>query len=264
MSFGVPFFELSFFQHYPNSLQDQLEKQHTMRPDRSAARHNKRVASKIAPRLYLTCRSTASDVAQMTSLGITHLLSILEVAPTFPSTVHLRRLHVSISDYDSEDILTHLPTTTSFIRGALAESPSNRVMVHCAMGVSRSATVVIAYLIATSRMTVHEALAAVRAKRPIVRPNRGFVSQLHEYHSRFSNSLQAEIIDEPPIDEKREQEKSQKDGKPRWDHSTRSSREAANGYVYKALAALTLSPVTAFPHERFGGHEYWKLEHRIS
>ncbi|KAH9024606.1 hypothetical protein EDB84DRAFT_1506536 [Lactarius hengduanensis] len=129
MSFGVPFYELSFFQHYPNSLQDQLEKRHTMRPDRSAAKHNKRVASKIAPRLYLTCRSTASDVAQLTSLGITHVLSVLEVAPTFPSTAHLRRLHVSISDYDSEDILTHLPTTTSFIRGALAESPSNRVMV---------------------------------------------------------------------------------------------------------------------------------------
>ncbi|KAH9056735.1 protein-tyrosine phosphatase-like protein [Lactarius vividus] len=265
MSFGVPFYELSFFQHYQNSRQEHPEKQRPMRPDRSAAKHNKRVASKIAPRLYLTCRSTASDAAQLTSLGITHLLSVLEDAPTFPSSVRLRRLHVSISDYESEDILTHLPSTTSFIRGALAESRSNRVMVHCAMGVSRSATVVIAYLIATSRMTVHEALAAVRAKRPIVRPNRGFVSQLHEYHSRFSNSLQAEIVDEPPIDEKREQEeKSRKDGKPRWDHSTRSPGETANGYVHKALAALTLSPVTSFPHERFGGHEYWKLEHRIS
>ncbi|KAI9440320.1 protein-tyrosine phosphatase-like protein [Lactarius indigo] len=273
MSFGVPFYELSFFQQYPNSLQEQPEKRYTMRPDRSAAKYNKRVASKIAPRLYLTCRSTASDVAQLTSLGITHVLSVLEDAPTFPSTVPLRKLHVSISDYDGEDILTHLPATTSFIRAALAESPSNRVMVHCAMGISRSATVVIAYLIATSRMTVHEALAAVRARRPIVRPNRGFVSQLHEYYSRFSNSLQAGIIDEPPIDEKGEQQeksredgkpnmdqKTKKDGKPRWGHNTWSPKKAENGYIYSALAALTLSPA-AFPHE---GHEYWKLEHRIS
>jgi hypothetical protein len=134
MNFRVPFFELSFFHQYYNSLpsiiqQEQSEKQHGMPPDRPAAKHNKRAASKIAPRLYLTCRSTARDVNQLTSLGITHVLSVLEKAPTFPSTIPLRTLHVSISDYDGVDILTHLPTTTAFIRGALAESPSNRVMV---------------------------------------------------------------------------------------------------------------------------------------
>lgn len=143
MSFGVPFLELSFLQQYQNSLQEQPEKQREMRPDRSAAKHNKRVASKIAPRLYLTCRSTASDVVQLTNLGITHVLSVLEDAPTFPSTILLRRLHVSISDYDGEDILTHLPTTTSFIRGALAESPSNRVMVRHLRDHSRRANVII-------------------------------------------------------------------------------------------------------------------------
>lgn len=235
-----------------------------MRPDRSAAKHNKRVASKIAPRLYLTCRSTASDVVQLTSLGITHVLSVLERAPTFPSTTPLRTLHVSISDYDGEDILTHLPATTSFIRGALAESTSNRVVVHCAMGISRSATVVIAYLIATSQMTPHEALAAVRAKRTIVRPNPGFMSQLHEYHSMYSNSLQAKVLGEPPPDEKKREQENRKDEEPRWAHSTRSRRKSAKGYVYSTLAAITFSPSTLPQQERFGGHEYRKLEHRIS
>lgn len=132
------------------------------------------------------------------------------------------------------------------------------------MGISRSATVVIAYLIATSQMTPREALAAVRAKRPIVRPNRGFMTQLHEYHSRCSNSLQAKFIDEPVTDEKKEeQQESRKGRKPRWD-STRSPKNAATkGYLYSTLAALTLSPM-ALPQESFGGHEYWKLEHRIS
>lgn len=133
------------------------------------------------------------------------------------------------------------------------------------MGISRSTTVVMAYLIATSQMTPREALAAVRAKRAIVRPNRGFMSQLHEYHSRFSNSLQANVVDaEPATDEKREQESRRKGGKPRWnDSTTRSPKKASKGYVYSTLAALALSPTT-FPQEPFGGHEYWKLEHRIS
>jgi hypothetical protein len=103
-----------------------------MRPDRSGSA-NKRVASKvatkIAPRLYLTCLATAKDVTQLAELGITHVVSAIEKAPTFPSTYPLRTLHVSISDYDGEDIISHLPATTSFIRSALAESPENRVLV---------------------------------------------------------------------------------------------------------------------------------------
>jgi atypical dual specificity phosphatase len=99
-----------------------------MRPDRSGSA-NKRVASKITPRLYLTCLATAKDVTQLAELGITHVVSAIEKAPTFPSTYPLRTLHVSVSDYDGEDILSHLPATTSFIRGALAESPENRVLV---------------------------------------------------------------------------------------------------------------------------------------
>jgi atypical dual specificity phosphatase len=49
------------------------------------------------------------------------------------------------------------------------------------MGISRSATVVCAYLIATTQMTPNEALAAVKAKRGIVSPNMGFLRQLDEY-----------------------------------------------------------------------------------
>lgn len=96
-----------------------------MRPNRL----NERVASKIAPRIYLTCLATAEDAALLADLGITHVVSAIELAPSFPSTHPLRTLHVSVSDYDGEDILSHLPATTSFIRGALAESPNNRVLV---------------------------------------------------------------------------------------------------------------------------------------
>jgi hypothetical protein len=68
-------------------------------------------------------------VAQLADLGITHVVSAIEDAPRFPPSYPLRTLHISVSDYDGEDILSHLPATTSFIRGALAESPKNRVLV---------------------------------------------------------------------------------------------------------------------------------------
>ncbi|KAH9983943.1 protein-tyrosine phosphatase-like protein, partial [Russula vinacea] len=138
-------------------------------------------ASEVLPRLYLTDLFTARDNAQLTHLGITHVVSVLEHAPGFPQAWSLQTLHIPLSDSSDQDILAHLPVATSFIRNALAESPDSRVLVHCLMGISRSATIVCAYLIATSRMTADEALNAVREKRPIVCPNLGFRRQLEEY-----------------------------------------------------------------------------------
>lgn len=56
--------------------------------------------------------------------------------------------------------------------------------VHCLMGISRSATVVSAYLIATKKMPGASAIAFVQKKRPIVCPNLGFRKQLDLYASK--------------------------------------------------------------------------------
>ncbi|KAI0079363.1 phosphatases II [Panus rudis PR-1116 ss-1] len=93
-------------------------------------------------------------------------------------------LHISLADSTDSDILVHLDTTTEFIRNALTENDTNQVLVHCVMGISRSATVVCAYLIATQAMQAHEALEFVIARRRIVCPNLGFRRQLELYAAR--------------------------------------------------------------------------------
>ena len=60
-----------------------------------------------------------------------------------------------------------------------AERAAGRhVLVSCAMGRSRSATVVLAHLVTAERRRLDEALALVRRARPCVDPNRGFLMQL--------------------------------------------------------------------------------------
>ena len=86
-------------------------------------------ASEVLPRLFLTDLFTARDEAQLTSLGITHIVSVIEDAPTLPPTQSLRTLHIPLSDNSDQDILTHLPVATSFISDALAEDPNSRVLV---------------------------------------------------------------------------------------------------------------------------------------
>jgi atypical dual specificity phosphatase len=87
------------------------------------------MASEVLPRLYLTDLFTARDEAQLTSLGITHVVSVIENAPVLPQTQSLRTLHIPLSDSADQDILGHLPVATSFIRNALAEGPDSRVLV---------------------------------------------------------------------------------------------------------------------------------------
>lgn len=90
-----------------------------------------RTASEVLPRLFLTDLFTARDESQLSELGITHVVSVMEHAPKFPQSRSLQTLHIPLSDSFDQDILTHLPVTTSFIRNALAESPDSRVMVSC-------------------------------------------------------------------------------------------------------------------------------------
>ncbi|KAL4245857.1 hypothetical protein ABKN59_008805 [Abortiporus biennis] len=140
-------------------------------------------ASLIIPRLYLSNFLTARDEKQLQALGVTHVVSVLEHPPKYSSRV--KTLHIALSDTSDTNILDHLDTTTEFIRAALAENEENKVLVHCLMGISRSATVVCAYLIATQSMHPTEALDYVMERRSIVCPNLGFRKQLEVYGMRF-------------------------------------------------------------------------------
>lgn len=57
--------------------------------------------------------------------------------------------------------------------------------MHCARGVSRSATLVLAYLMIYERLTVAEAIEAVRGHRNIL-PNVGFLEQLRDLDARLA------------------------------------------------------------------------------
>ncbi len=67
------------------------------------------------------------------------------------------------------------------------------------MGISRSATVVSAYLVATTMMQPHEAIDFVQSKREIVCPNLGFRRQLEVYASRVRGTRKLRKLVPPPI-----------------------------------------------------------------
>ncbi|MEI6790697.1 MAG: dual specificity protein phosphatase family protein, partial [Myxococcaceae bacterium] len=77
---------------------------------------------------------------------------------------------------DANNQAIDLRSAALIVHGAI--SAGLRVMINCRQGISRSATVTLAYLILHQNMSLLEALGLVREKRPKIGPNPGFMSQL--------------------------------------------------------------------------------------
>lgn len=80
-----------------------------------------------------------------------------------------------IGDLRSSDCRWQVVLTVSF----WTLMSSGKVFVHCAMGVSRSGALVLAYLMICQGLSLTEAIIAVRLNRDIG-PNAGFLGQLVE------------------------------------------------------------------------------------
>ncbi|KAF5322269.1 hypothetical protein D9619_000122 [Psilocybe cf. subviscida] len=130
------------------------------------------VTEVLEDQLYLGNLQVALSAEQKETLSITHIVS---VCPEYPSTGR-QHLYIPVQDTEYDDLLAHLPESCSFIEDAL--SRGGRVLVHCVMGISRSATVVAAFLMKTQKLSPSAAIKRLKYIRPQVHPNYGFIKQL--------------------------------------------------------------------------------------
>uniref|UniRef100_A0A6G1SKS7 protein-tyrosine-phosphatase n=1 Tax=Aceria tosichella TaxID=561515 RepID=A0A6G1SKS7_9ACAR len=139
--------------------------------------------NEILPRLFLGNLSAALNKDEISRLGITDMITI-EIRPLQASELAScvkRYLFLNAMDHSKQDVMSHFETSNEFIENALKD-PTNKVYIHCVAGISRSATLVIAYVMKTRSMNYTEAHNLVKQKRNIIDPNEGFVRQLVLYH----------------------------------------------------------------------------------
>jgi len=117
---------------------------------------------------------------EVKAANITHVLSVINLPLDSELFENLKHLSIEAEDVEDENLLKHFPATNKFIQDGL--DSDGGVYVHCAMGKSRSATCVIAYLMHKFRITPEEALRRLQEGRGVCDPNDGFHEQLRLYH----------------------------------------------------------------------------------
>eukprot|EP00756_Hemistasia_phaeocysticola_P049017 Hpha_TRINITY_DN23443_c0_g1::TRINITY_DN23443_c0_g1_i1::g.113962::m.113962/K21278/DUSP1; dual specificity protein phosphatase 1 len=134
----------------------------------------------ISPRVFLTNFFGAKNSDKLEAAGVTHVLVAAAELP-FALEKKGRYTYHRLEVADNTHIPLPLADACDWIAAALEASESNRVVVHCAAGSSRSGSVATAWKMRAESIGLKEALKAVQSVRPIVLPNPGFMEQLEAF-----------------------------------------------------------------------------------
>ncbi|XP_010125853.1 PREDICTED: dual specificity protein phosphatase 1, partial [Chlamydotis macqueenii] len=135
----------------------------------------------ILPFLYLGSAYHASRKDMLDALGITALINVSANCPNHFEG-HYRYKSIPVEDNHKADISSWFNEAIDFIDSV--KNDGGRVFVHCQAGISRSATICLAYLMRTNRVKLDEAFEFVKQRRSIISPNFSFMGQLLQFESQ--------------------------------------------------------------------------------
>ncbi|NXA82698.1 DUS16 phosphatase, partial [Thryothorus ludovicianus] len=141
--------------------------------------------TRILPHLYLGCQRDVLNKELMQQNDIGYVLNASNTCPKPDFIPESHFLRVPVNDSFCEKILPWLDKSVDFIEKAKASN--GRVLVHCLAGISRSATIAIAYIMKRMDMSLDEAYRFVKEKRPTISPNFNFLGQLLDFEKKLKN-----------------------------------------------------------------------------
>ncbi|XP_005912733.1 dual specificity protein phosphatase 22-B isoform X1 [Haplochromis burtoni] len=157
--------------------------------------------NKVLPDLYLGNFKDARDREHLARNNITHILSIHDSAA--PILQEMTYLCISAADLPTQNLSQYFKQSIVFMHESRLKGEG--CLVHCLAGVSRSVTLVVAYIMTVTGLGWQEALAAVKVVRPCAGPNLGFQRQLQEFEKaqaeQFREWLRTEYKENPFNDE---------------------------------------------------------------
>ncbi|NXM49553.1 DUS4 phosphatase, partial [Gymnorhina tibicen] len=135
----------------------------------------------ILPFLYLGSAYHAARRDMLDALGITALLNVSSDCPNHFEG-HYQYKCIPVEDNHKADISSWFMEAIEYIDSV--KECCGRVLVHCQAGISRSATICLAYLMMKKRVKLEEAFEFVKQRRSIISPNFSFMGQLLQFESQ--------------------------------------------------------------------------------
>ncbi|MCP9264283.1 Dual specificity protein phosphatase 21 [Dirofilaria immitis] len=147
--------------------------------------------TEIIPGLFI-CGVSSLNPSSISHYGITHIINATnEASSKFKSLINIQRTKLWIDDTPETNIYPHLEQQSDLIRAIIADG--GKVLVHCVAGVSRSASICLAYLTKYHCRTLRDAYHLMAKKRPLVRPNIGFWRQLISFEQVICKKVPSSV-----------------------------------------------------------------------
>ncbi|XP_052060722.1 dual specificity protein phosphatase 3-like isoform X1 [Mytilus californianus] len=140
--------------------------------------------NEVYPGIFIGDKEIASNIEKLQKENITHVLNCaqgtkfnqINTSSGYFKNARIQYYGIKANDISTFKMAPEFDKAAEFLDNALKDQ-GNKVYVHCHQGISRSATIVLAFLMLKRGMTLIEALKTVRDHRA-VHPNDGFVKQL--------------------------------------------------------------------------------------
>ncbi|XP_067306639.1 protein phosphatase Slingshot homolog 2 isoform X2 [Pseudorasbora parva] len=143
--------------------------------------------TEIFDHVYLGSEWNASNLEELQNSGVRYILNVTrEIDNFFPGLFEYHNIRVY--DEEATNLLEYWNDTYKFI--SKAKKAGVKCLVHCKMGVSRSASTVIAYAMKEYGWDLERAFDHVKERRTVTKPNPSFMKQLEEYQGILLASKQ--------------------------------------------------------------------------
>ncbi|CAF1281881.1 unnamed protein product [Rotaria sordida] len=129
----------------------------------------------IIDNIYLGSQKSGVDINKLFELNIRYILILGKgMNGNFDQIIYKT---IEIDDSLEQNISNYIKEALNFI--VESQKNNSNILVHCVSGISRSASIVIAYIMDKYKINYDEAFSCVKTKRPTIRPNTNFIEQLN-------------------------------------------------------------------------------------
>ena len=142
----------------------------------------------VIDNIYIGNSLNASNYYELIDNEITHVINVSEeISNYFPEEIEY--LRIPVSDTNDASLDNYYAKALEFINNIdHFNGKNNNVLIHCFMGSSRSATIVVLYLMKVKNMSFDAAYKYLKRLRPVVNMNITFAEELQDVEKNMKEA----------------------------------------------------------------------------